>query len=250
MTYPNNTLINATYINEGDDVMYEYGTYWFSKIPEGATVLVQNAGKDPLQGCICLTDDGLVEQFETYNNGVVGFEYQSGNMDIALFANVLNHKIHQTDEFTFISNFIFSRSLSAVAYEGVQQPENPEPDNPDPKPDPKPGDSGTCLLYTSSWSWTGGHADGGRDLLAVAMREVTEETGLRRLAPVTEGIFSLECLTVDGHETVSYTHLDVYKRQELSGQISFAAAEVYAKDFLKAGHRHFCRRPAFSWHRF
>ena len=143
VVYPNNTLINATYINEGDDVMYEYGTYWFSKIPEGATVLVQNAGKDPLQGCICLTDDGLVKQFETYNNGVVGFEYQSGNMDIALFANVLNHKIHQTDEFTFISNFIFSRSLSAVAYEGVQQPENPEPDNPDPKPDPKPGDSGT-----------------------------------------------------------------------------------------------------------
>lgn len=143
VVYPNNTLINATYINEGDDVMYEYGTYWFSKIPDGATVLVQNAGKDPLQGCICLTDDGLVEQFETYNNGVVGFEYQSGNMDIALFANVLNHKIHQTDEFTFISNFIFSRSPSAVAYEGVQQPENPEPDNPDPKPDPKPGDSGT-----------------------------------------------------------------------------------------------------------
>ena len=35
-------------------------------------------------------------------------------------------------------------------------------------------------LYRS-WSWTGGHADGGRDLLAVAMREVTEETGLRRL---------------------------------------------------------------------
>ena len=143
VVYPNNTLINATYINEGDDVMYEYGTYWFSKIPDGATVLVQNAGKDPLQGCICLTDDGLVKQFETYNNGVVGFEYQSGNMDIALFANVLNHKIHQTDEFTFISNFIFSRSLSAVAYEGVQQPENPEPGNPDPKPDPKPGDSGT-----------------------------------------------------------------------------------------------------------
>ena len=32
-----------------------------------------------------------------------------------------------------------------------------------------------------SWSWTGGHADGDRDLLAVAMREVTEETGLRQL---------------------------------------------------------------------
>ena len=38
--------------------------------------------------------------------------------------------------------------------------------------------------------------------------------------------------------------------KELSGQISFAAAEFYAKDFLKAGHRHFCRCPVFSWHRF
>ena len=59
-----------------------------------------------------------------------------------------------------------------------------------------------------------GHADGGRDLLAVAMREVTEETGLQRLTPVTEGIFSLECLTVDGHEkrgeyVPSHIHMNV-----------------------------------------
>ena len=73
------------------------------------------------------------------------------------------------------------------------------------------------MVYHSlyhSWSWTGGHADGDRDLLAVAMREVTEETGLRRLAPVVEGIFSLECLTVDGHEkrgqyVPSHIHMNV-----------------------------------------
>jgi len=50
----------------------------------------------------------------------------------------------------------------------------------------------------NSWSWTGGHADGDDDLLAVAMREVQEETGLAT-HPLVEGIFSLECLTVDGH---------------------------------------------------
>lgn len=160
VVYPNNTLVNATYINEGDDVMYEYGTNWFTKIPEGATVLVQNAGKDPLQGCICLTDDELTEQFNQYNNGVVGFEYQNGDLDMALFANVLNHKIHQTDEYTFISNFIFSRSLTEMAYEGVAQPENPDPVNPgkpeEPgKPDaPKTGDSSNIILWVLAASFS------------------------------------------------------------------------------------------------
>ena len=51
-----------------------------------------------------------------------------------------------------------------------------------------------------SWSWTGGHADGECDMLAVAMREVREETGLRQLSLVAEGIFSLECLHVAAHE--------------------------------------------------
>lgn len=160
VVYPNNTLVNATYINEGDDVMYEYGTNWFTKIPKGATVLVQNAGKAPLQGCICLTDDELTEQFNQYNNGVVGFEYQSGDLDMALFANVLNHKIHQTDEYTFISNFIFSRSLTTTAYEGVAQPENPDPVNPgkpeEPgKPDaPKTGDSSNIILSVLAASFS------------------------------------------------------------------------------------------------
>ena len=65
-----------------------------------------------------------------------------------------------------------------------------------------------------SWSWLGGHADGDRDLLAVAMREVTEETGLRQLELLHPGIFSLECLTVDGHEkrgqyVPSHIHMNV-----------------------------------------
>ena len=53
-------------------------------------------------------------------------------------------------------------------------------------------------LY-DSWSWTGGHADGERDMLALAIREVQEETGVQNVRPVTEDIYSLEVLTVDGH---------------------------------------------------
>lgn len=50
-----------------------------------------------------------------------------------------------------------------------------------------------------SWSWTGGHADGEEDLLAVAKREVQEETGLRELQVLGDGIFSLENLPVREH---------------------------------------------------
>ncbi len=65
-----------------------------------------------------------------------------------------------------------------------------------------------------SWSWTGGHADGEEDLLAVAMREAMEETGVTDIKVAQEGIFSIETLTVDGHEkkgayVPSHLHLNV-----------------------------------------
>ncbi|MBO5556095.1 MAG: NUDIX hydrolase [Oscillospiraceae bacterium] len=68
-------------------------------------------------------------------------------------------------------------------------------------------------LY-DSWSWTGGHADGEEDLLAVALREVKEETGVEHVRPVSPEIYSLEVLTVDGHEkngayVSSHLHLNV-----------------------------------------
>ena len=65
-----------------------------------------------------------------------------------------------------------------------------------------------------SWSWLGGHADGETDLLAVAIREVKEEAGISGVRPVSEEIFSLESLTVDGHVkrgkyVSSHLHLNV-----------------------------------------
>lgn len=50
-----------------------------------------------------------------------------------------------------------------------------------------------------SWAWTGGHADGEKDLFHVALREVKEETGVKNLIPLTENIISLEVLSVHGH---------------------------------------------------
>lgn len=80
-----------------------------------------------------------------------------------------------------------------------------------------PGRDKVLMVYHrifDSWSWTGGHADGERDLLSVALREVGEETGIGCPRAVTEDIFSLEVLTVDGHEkhgeyVPSHLHLNV-----------------------------------------
>lgn len=65
-----------------------------------------------------------------------------------------------------------------------------------------------------SWSWLGGHADGETDLLAVAIREVKEEAGISNVRPVSEEIFSMESLTVDGHVkkgkyVSSHLHLNI-----------------------------------------
>ena len=61
-----------------------------------------------------------------------------------------------------------------------------------------PGRTKVLMVYHNiykSWSWLGGHADNEQDLLQVAVREVKEESGLARVRPVSEDIYSLEVLT-------------------------------------------------------
>lgn len=51
-----------------------------------------------------------------------------------------------------------------------------------------------------SWAWLGGHADGNPDVRQVIRKEIEEESGLTDIRFLTDDIFSLESLTVDGHE--------------------------------------------------
>ena len=64
-----------------------------------------------------------------------------------------------------------------------------------------------------SWAWTGGHADGDSNLLHVALKETEEETGLKNLKLLSDGIFGIQILTVDSHIKrekfiSSHLHLD------------------------------------------
>ena len=65
----------------------------------------------------------------------------------------------------------------------------------------------------NSWAWTGGHADGDSDLAHVALKEAEEETSLKNLKLLSNGIFSIQILTVDSHIkrgkfVPSHLHLD------------------------------------------
>jgi len=121
VTYPNETMVNASYIAEDDEIMYGYGTYYFTDLPEGAVVLVQgNAEKYPLEGFL----NGSEESLNAFLGGIKGFAYEGPDMngnqiDIALFANTLTNKAHQRDEYAFISNFIFDNAMTEEVYEAT-----------------------------------------------------------------------------------------------------------------------------------
>ena len=51
----------------------------------------------------------------------------------------------------------------------------------------------------NTWAWTGGHADGDGDLLHVAIKEASEETGAVAIKPLIREIASLDILPVFGH---------------------------------------------------
>ncbi|MBQ9046058.1 MAG: S-layer homology domain-containing protein [Oscillospiraceae bacterium] len=115
VTYPEETLVNASYIADGDDVFYGYGTYYFTAVPEGAKVLVQRDGsKEAMEGF-------LRGNLDAFFNGIQGFSYEGpdkngNNVNVTLFANSLTQKVHQRDEFAFISNALFAGALTEEAF--------------------------------------------------------------------------------------------------------------------------------------
>ena len=122
VVYPNKTLVNASYIADGDGILYAYGLGYFSQIPAGAAVLVKSdKTRTPTEGFVPTNTAERAAGFKAYlNGGVQGFAYKENGMNVVLFANSLTHKVHQRDEYAYISNFLFSSVLSDKNYDGSE----------------------------------------------------------------------------------------------------------------------------------
>ena len=113
VTYPTDSLITASYVSEGDDILYGYGAGYFAAIPEGAQVLVQLDGsKELMEGF--LPADG--EHYADFlDDSIQAISYENNGLDVVLFANTLTNKVHQRDEFNFVSNAAFVSVMNAGA---------------------------------------------------------------------------------------------------------------------------------------
>lgn len=113
VTYPTESLITASYVSEGDDILYGYGAGYFAAIPEGAQVLVQLDGsKELMEGF--LPADG--EHYADFlDDSIQAISYENNSLDVVLFANTLTNKVHQRDEFNFVSNAAFVSVMNAGA---------------------------------------------------------------------------------------------------------------------------------------
>ncbi len=116
VTYPESSLVTASYAAEGDDLLYGYGAGYLDAIPEGSKVLVQmDDSKNLLEGFL----PGEGENNGDFLKSVQAIEYhgkgaQDADLNLIVFANTLTNKVHQRDEFNFVSNAAFSTVVGDV----------------------------------------------------------------------------------------------------------------------------------------
>ena len=112
VTYPSDSLITASYAADGDFVTYSCNCGVLTQVPEGAQILIRAADEDSfIAGCALNTlgenetsksMDGLVEAIALVRDG----------MDLTIFANSVNNRAHQQDDYRYVTNAIYSKMLA------------------------------------------------------------------------------------------------------------------------------------------
>ena len=110
VTYPTDSLITASYAADGDYVLYTYSCGVLTSVPAGATVLIQAAEQDSFIAGCCLNEngtpiDGFVEAIALERDG----------MDLTIFANSVNNRAHQQDDYRYVTNAIYAKMSTGGA---------------------------------------------------------------------------------------------------------------------------------------
>lgn len=108
--YPTESLTTASVAADGDNVIYTYNCGVITAVPAGASVLIKAADKDAFIAGCQLNDEGLV-----MDGYAEAFAIERDGMDLTVFANSVNNRAHQQDDYQFVTNTIYAKSLGDTA---------------------------------------------------------------------------------------------------------------------------------------
>jgi hypothetical protein len=111
--YSGDSLITAVYEAEGDNLMYGYGGNYFTSIPSGASAIIYNTSETPIEGFF---PREALKGFMGKGKNVQAFTFAAEQYRLTAFANSLTSKVHQTDDYRYLSNSIYQYSLSEECF--------------------------------------------------------------------------------------------------------------------------------------
>ena len=104
VSYPADSLITASYAADEDYVMYTYSCGVLTSVPADATVLIQAIDEDSFIAGCCLNEDGTpIDGF------VEAIALERNGMDLTIFANSVNNRAHQQDDYRYVTNAIYAK---------------------------------------------------------------------------------------------------------------------------------------------
>ena len=107
VSYPTDSLTTASYAADEDYVMYTYSCGVLTSVPADATVLIQAIDEDSFIAGCCLNEDGTpIDGF------VEAIALERNGMDLTIFANSVNNRAHQQDDYRYVTNAIYAKMLS------------------------------------------------------------------------------------------------------------------------------------------
>ena len=104
--FPTEDLATATYVQEGDHIMYGFGGDYFLEAPDGSRIIIRTMKEEmPLEGFM------TEEYMKDYKGSIQAVVLEKDGKMMRLFANTLTNKAHQQDDYRYLSTSIYAQHL-------------------------------------------------------------------------------------------------------------------------------------------